>query len=161
MNQATEQWETFAGEFYRDGSFRDIYVFETTAEDWSRLGSFLVAEKYKIRFSGAWSNASFPDDVGQLFPSGPESALTVLTIDVSGVLVNCHFFSQEEIELDLDPAEVDGPSKLDAIFCLMRGLANALGKEVLLTPENMREIAIFRCGPQTAVVEHTPFGGFS
>jgi hypothetical protein len=161
MNQATEHWGTFAGEFYRDGSLRDIYVFNTRLRDWANAAAFIVDQKYKVEFSGAWAQPRFPSDIAKLFPKGPESELTVLAIELSGVEVNCHFFSPNEIEFDLDPAEVSDPSKLDGVFNFMKGLANAVGKDVVLTPENMPQIEIFRCRHHGDLVEHTPFGGFS
>jgi len=42
----------------------------------------------------------------------------------------------------------------------MKGLADALGKDVVLTPENMPEIIILRYSPGADMV-YTPFGGFS
>jgi hypothetical protein len=87
--------------------------------------------------------------------------LTSLSLDVGGVRVNSHFFATDEIEFDLDPAEVGAPARLDGLFAFMKGLANAVGKDVLFTPENMREIPIFRCRPGAEQVEHVPFGGFS
>lgn len=93
-----------------------------------------------------------------LFPQNDESESTLL-IEVSGVQVNCHFFDATEIELDLNPADVREPSALDGIFTFMKGLAKSVDKDVRLTPENMREIAIFRCRPGEDVIEHSPCGG--
>jgi hypothetical protein len=160
MNQATQRWEDFEAEFYRDGSLRDIYVLDTQLQDWCAAANF-IARRYRFEFTGGWQEAIFPRDIGQLFPTGPERQLTALSLDVSGVRVNCHFFTADEIEFDLDPAEVSDPSRLDGLFAFMKGLASAVGKDVLLTPENMREIAIFRCHPGADQMEHVPFGGFS
>lgn len=75
--------------------------------------------------------------------------------------MNCHFFAVEQIEFDLDPAEVSDPSRLEGLFAFMKGLASAVGKDVLLTPENVPSIVIFRCRPGATHVEHVPFGGLS
>jgi len=160
MNQATQQWTVFEAEFYRDGSLRDIYVLDTQLQDWAAAANF-IARRYRFEFTGAWQEASFPSDIERLFPTDPESPLTTLSLDVSGVRVNGHFFTAHEIEFDLDPAEVSDPSRLDGLFAFMKGLASAVGKDVLLTPENMREIAIFRFRSGADQIEHVPFGGFS
>ena len=157
MNQT---WKTFADEFYRDGSLRDIYVFDVRLEDWTAVARFIVGQGYRIEFSGAWTQPTFPSDMARLFLSGPESELTLLSIDVSGVQICCHFFSQDEIEFDLDPDDVQDGSRLAALFEFMKGLADALGKDVVLTPENIPDIVIFRCSPGADMV-YTPFGGFS
>lgn len=160
MNQATRRWDIFKAEFYRDGSLRDIYVLDTQLRDWNAAAKF-IAQRYRLEFTGGWKEATFPTDIGQLFPTSPDSQLTALSFDVEGVRVNCHFFTTDEIEFDVDPAEVNEPSRLDALFAFMKELATAVGKDVILTPENMREIAIFRCRPEGDQVEHIPFGGFS
>jgi hypothetical protein len=159
MSLAADKWDSFRAEFYRDGSLRDVYVFATGPEDWRRLADY-VAANYPYRFKGAWSRQTFPENLGSLFPNGPDGEHTTLSVEVGGLIVNSHFFDQDEIELDLDPAEVDTPAKLDALFKFMGGLASALEKEVLLTPENTREVRIFQVSPGTDQVQHTPFGGF-
>ena len=158
MSEVVQRWSAFEPEFYRDGSLRDIYVLNTQLPHWAAAVDF-VAERYALSFTGAWQGASLPRDIEQLFPTDPESQATALSVDVGGVLVNCHFFAVDEIEFDLDPADVRDPSRLDGLFAFMKGLANAVGKDVLLTPENMREIAIFRCRPGAEQIEHVPFGG--
>jgi hypothetical protein len=160
MNQATEQWQSFAGEFERDGTLRDIYVREVQIEHWEKAARFIVRRGYLIKFSGGWTQMTFPADIAELFPPGPENERTTLSIDVSGVLINCHFFAQDEMEFDLDPTDIIDSSRLNAVFEFMSGLANATGKEIVLTPENMPEVAIFRYHPGANRVEYTPFGGW-
>ena len=160
VNQATEQWKSFASEFTRDGTLRDIYVLDVQVEHWEKAARFVARRGYPVKFSGGWTQVTFPADIARLFPAEPEDKCTTLSIDVSGVLINCHFFTQDEIEFDLDPGDVVDPSRLDAVFEFMNGLANAVGKEVVLAPENMPETAIFRCRSGVSRVEYTPFGGW-
>jgi hypothetical protein len=131
MNQASQNWNTFAPEFYRDGSLRDIYVFNALLDDWTKAARFIVDRGYATRFSGAWTQSSFPSDIGTLFPEGRKDELTLLSVDVFGVSINCHFFSADEIEFDLNPVEISGPDNLAAVFDFMSGLANAVGKDVV------------------------------
>jgi hypothetical protein len=159
MSQATEHWSAFAAEFYRDGSLRDIYLKDTQLDDWNIIAQFVLGHAYPIAFSGAWSSVTFPPDIARLFPKSADDELTLLEIDVSGVRVCCHFFTEQEIEFDLDPSDVDTPYKLDAIFHFMKGLAAAIGKDAVLTPENMPDTPIFRCRPDASAVEHTPLEG--
>ncbi len=128
MSQATEQWKSFAGEFQHDGTLRDIYVLDVQLDHWEKAARFIIRQGYRIKFSGTWTQTAFPADLARLFPTGPESECTTLSIDVSEVLINCHFFTPDEIEFDLDPREIVDPSKLEAVFAFMSGLANAVGK---------------------------------
>lgn len=76
-------------------------------------------------------------------------------MDVSGIQLNCHFFTVVEIEFDLDPRKIVDPGKLDSVFDFMRGMANAVGKDVVLTLENHPQHVIFRCRPGSIRIEHT------
>jgi len=159
MTQALEKWSLFEREFYRDGSLRDIYVLDATPQDWVEAARFL-ATAYSLRFSGGWNGATFPSDVLTLFPKTETDLLSLLSIDVCGMHVNCHFFVDDEIEFDVAPEEVISGDRLDAVFGFMKGLATAVGKDAVLTPENMRDIVIFRARPGSDLVEHSPCGGF-
>jgi hypothetical protein len=160
MKPATENWSRFAPEFYQEGSLRDIYVFNAQLEDWNKVIRFIVG-RYRIAFSGAWTQTEFPQQISCLFPEGPDSELTTRTVDVAGVRVHCHFFTEEETEFDLNPGEVVDPVRLGSVFEFMQGLASAVSKDSVLTPENMPEIVIFRCRPGLGTIEHTPCGGLS
>lgn len=65
--------------------------------------------------------------------------------------------TETETEFDIDPLEVSDGPKLAAVFDFMYGLADVLRKEVLLTPENEWESAIFRCHPNADWIEYRPF----
>lgn len=153
MTETEQDLSRLRAEFFRDGSLRDIYVLSTRRENWA-VAAIFMARRYPFEFLGDWREATFPNDVGRLFPTSPDSPLTTLAIDVSGVRVVCHFFTVHEVELDLDldldPAQVSESSKVDAIFAFTKGLSSAVGKGVLLTPENLREPVIFRCRPGQA-----------
>ena len=84
----------------------------------------------------------------------------MLSVKFAGVLANCHFFARHEIEFDIDPREVHGQGQLDALLAFMRLLSDATGKDAVFTPENFREIVIFRSRPGQPGVEYHEFGGW-
>lgn len=59
MSQATQRWDVFEAEFYRDGSLRDIYVMDTQLQDWNAAVNF-VARRYRFWFTDGRQEASFP-----------------------------------------------------------------------------------------------------
>jgi hypothetical protein len=83
-----------------------------------------------------------------------------LSVWFAEVLANCHFFTAEEIEFDIDPRDVKGQRELNALFDFMRCLAQATDKDVVLTAENMPEIVIFRISPGQAAIQYHAFGGW-
>ena len=58
----------------------------------------------------------------------------VLFLDA--IQLNCHFFNDRDIELDLDPREVTTQVHLDLILAFMGSLGRATSSNVVLTPEN-------------------------
>ena len=73
--------------------------------------------------------------------------------------MNCHFFLEDELELDLDPEELtddDDDARADAIPMFMAELGEALRKPVLMTAENAPDAVIFRYDPATEQIAYEP-----
>lgn len=150
-----EEREAFEG----DGSLRDIYVLNTDADDWDSCISY-VQSRYRTEFTADNEPLPFPEGIGEVFRLRDEKALT-LRIDLNGVSINTHFFTEEEIEFDIDPREVDSSSAAEDVLSFMSDLGNLLSKEVVLTPENASTIPIYRFLPSMTVPEYLPpSGGF-
>jgi hypothetical protein len=152
-------WETVRVEFAFDGSWRDIYVCESDIATWQRMLDGLRAAGYELGYFRDHQPVELPVDAEQAFPLRGECDRR-LGVRFAGVLANCHFFTQEEIEFDIDPREVKGQEQLDAVFEFMRCLAEATGKEAILTPENCPHIVIFRVRPGQLAIEHEVFDGW-
>ena len=88
------------------------------------------------------------------------SATACSSVRFCGVLANCHFFTPDEIEFDIDPREVVGQPQLDGVFEFMRSLAQSVGRDAILCPEGCSQIVIFRVRPDATAVEHLVFGGW-
>ena len=139
-------WEQAKSAFVRDGSLRDLYVLDTTVEDWRSLFDFVRGSTYGLRFRHGDDWRPVPADPDGFF-AGQSEWTTLLSIDVSGFAVNAHFFETDQIELDIEPSEVQTPERAEALFEFMRDLARALGKPVRLTPENCRDYVLIEYDP--------------
>src|SRR5215218_3760144 len=89
-----------------DGSLRDMYVLGTSLKDWRAFLEFASQFPRKYLFDG---EAKEQPEVEQLF--GNQGGSHLLSLTVGTATVNCHFFVEEEIELDLSPKEIEGPSE--------------------------------------------------
>jgi hypothetical protein len=69
------------------------------------------------------------------------------------MIINCHFFTEQEIELDLDPREVNSEERLNSLFRFMKVLGKHLGKEVILTLENSPHLVLLRTSPDGVEVQ--------
>jgi hypothetical protein len=74
--------------------------------------------------------------------------------------VNCHFFSEDEIEFDLDPRDMNA-ELLPLLLDFLTVLGKATNKLVVLTMENMPDAEIMRFEPSSGEVVYVgpAFGG--
>lgn len=140
------EWEEIKTAFNWDGSWRDLYVFETTPDDWQRLVDFVRKSVHPHTFQRGPEVCALPAHVNVLFE---KDAGALLSIHLGGITLNAHFFCVEQIELDLDPREVQSEERAKALFEFMRGVGQALNKPVRLTPENLSDYVLFEYDPVT------------
>jgi len=147
-------WETVCAEFEFDGSWRDIYVFETTHVDWTRLLRWLGQSAYPVTYTQGGEQVELPLEAAEAFPLAGQCD-RLLSVNVAGAVLNAHFFDESEIEFDLDPREITSQHELDGLLGFLRGLANIVGKDAVMTPENCPRGVIFRARPGDAASEYT------
>jgi len=153
-------WETVRREFYCDGSWRDIYVFDTNMAAWQRMLDAFRASPCQVQYFRDHQPAELPKQATDAFPL-PDECNRMLSVIFSGVTANCHFFTENDIEFDIDPREIKGQEELDALLEFMHRLANIVGKDAVMTPENMRKIVVFRVRPGNQPVEWHECGGWT
>jgi hypothetical protein len=125
--------ETYKKIFSPDlGSLLEIRVLNTSMADWQLLLDDLVA-KYVSVYSEDGVVTSLPSAVA-LWQKNKEKSLS-LEVLLCGFTMNCHFFDDGQIQVNLLPEDVDSMEKAEAVFGFMREISVLLNKEVLLTPE--------------------------
>lgn len=149
------KWDQVRGEFNKDGSLRDIYVLNTDLDHWQKLLDALHSSPFRVRYFHGGVESQTPVDAAKLFPE-PGFCDRLLRIDLLGPVFQSHFFTKKEIEFDLEPNEVNSQSDLDEVFQFMDLIARATGREVILTPENSENAAIFRVRSGNTNVVYCP-----
>ena len=150
-------WKTVSAEFAFDGGWRDIYVLDTDINVWQRVLDRIRHAAYDLVYYDGGNVSELPRTAVDAFPA-EDGARRMLSIRVAEVLANCHFFTHDEIEFDIDPREVQGQRQLDGLLAFMQLLSDATGREAILTPENCREIVIFRSRPDQVAIEYHESG---
>jgi hypothetical protein len=148
-----EKWEEYRDEFDFDGSWRDIYVLETSVLDWQTMVEFLGSGVYEYSFSLDGETANLPACISDLFDIEWASR-GYLELRVGSVRISCHFFTESEIEFDLDPRDVKSSVEAEQVFAFMIQLGRLLNKEAILTLENFPQIPIFKFVPDSEQVEY-------
>jgi hypothetical protein len=139
-------WESVREDFAFDGSLRDIYIPGTDTEAWQRMLEGLARAGYKM----AWSRetaASGPLENAETAFSAEDGSRLLLSVWLEGVTANCHFFTPDEIEFDVDPREIAGQDQLNAILGFMTCLAASVGESAILTHENCPDAIVLRVSP--------------
>lgn len=133
--------------FVVDGSWRDLYVLNTTVEDWKEMFRF-------VRESRTIGHTAFlgeeVGDAAEELPEDPEAMLDDrvlqtwgLVLDLDGLELTCPLFDPSVIEFYLDPQALN-EERFERLVEFMEGLGRRLKKDVLLTPENRSEDPILR-----------------
>jgi len=151
-------WQQYKAEFLCDGSWRDIYVLDADVAIWQRFLDFLRSSNIPHHFGGE-DNLEHLNDLGTYFKERSQHGSLILSINIDGVIINCHFFIESEIELDLDPKEIAEENNAVAVFEFMEMVSEALSLPIRMTPENMDETPIFEYTPAKRTWIYSPFYG--
>ena len=126
------KWDKCKDAFQTDGSLRDIYVLNTAIMDWVRL--FDVCSMYDATLYCDGDPIPMILDPATVFQRSSEHSY-YLKVLVEGVALHCHFFTVEEIEIDVDPKEIKSQPDLDVVLDVMGSIGRGLAKPVILTEE--------------------------
>jgi hypothetical protein len=132
-------WDDVREWFEPDGSLLDAYVFDTTVADWQAFVDLVRSKGWWFAYSEDSRPRRLPARVEDILARRGEMAVLLQVRLVPEVLVNVHFFTDEEIEVDFSPGELQGQERLDLLCGFLRAVGRRLGKPVVLTPENLRD----------------------
>ena len=129
--------------FEPDGSLLDAYVFDVSVTDWQHVLDVVRTRGWWFEYTSDNSSLPLPEDVREIFDHRGDAATTLHIRPAAGILINTHFFCVDEIEFDLDPREFRGQDQIDVLCSFLRTIGSALGRSVVLTPENVPECPMF------------------
>lgn len=135
-------WGESPGLWEREGSLRDVVVQNTDRYDWAVLLRLCAEYPCSYRFDGEPAVLPTLTDLLE-----NRSGSHRLTVEIGRTTANCHFASVDELELDLDPREVESPEDQEAILEFIERLAKRTGKQALMTGENDREVIYLMFDP--------------
>lgn len=127
-------WGESPGLWEREGSLRDVVIQNTDRSDWAALLRLCAEYPCSYRFDGEPAVLPTLTDLLE-----DRSGSHCLTVEIGRTTANCHFASVDELELDLDPREVEGPEAQEAILEFVERLAKRTGKRTMVTGESDRE----------------------
>jgi hypothetical protein len=132
--------------YYWGGTWRDIYVLNSSRHDW-KIWIDYVNKNYSIDWFNSKTNTDDKKvdfNVIEEFWSGNLDFCSTAKIFIDKIQINAHFFDDTELENDIDPREFNSIEDHDKLIKYMTDLSILLDKEVILTPENEYETILFK-----------------
>lgn len=118
-------------------------MLNATPESWTVFIGWARLRGADLRFDGA--PADFPETASA---AKGLSHRHLLVLPIAGAHLHCHFFSLEEIELDIDPAKVTSDEDHCAVLEFIRELSLLLGLTAIITAENFKDRPFLRFEPE-------------
>jgi len=136
------KWDDCKQAFHGDGSWRDIYVFNTTIVDWNNLFELVRNYPCQLRFLHDGEFRQLPINPIDVFEDTEHTHS--LSIDINDITIVVHFFDIAEMEFDIDPREVTTQSQFDQFINFVIALGQKLQKNVYITEESAPSEVWFR-----------------
>ena len=143
-------WNQVEKALHPDGSLRDIYFFDSTVEIWDSFLAAVFKSEFNYKFYKDGEACEIYTDLNSILKERENTTL-MLVIEKDGVSFNCHFFTDEEIELDITPREVNSQYSLNVVLEFMVHFSRAIGLPCVLTYEGSPEHVIIKCSNEAGM----------
>lgn len=145
-------WESCRPHFEPEGALRDIYVHGTTKADWQRCYELMLT--YQPEYSVDGQPMPLPPSADEVLAIR-STARPLLHFLAGKAAVACHFFADDEIEMDVDPRDIIGsPANFEGLLTFLQMLGDTLGKTVLLSYENDAQNPFLTYEPDGKLFRH-------
>jgi hypothetical protein len=125
-----------AAAFEEYGPVREIYVLDTTIDDWQQLLDHLRTSHHRLDFR-IGGTAPLPPDVAGIFAHNAnlDVATADLRVDLGGYQVLTFFWDAGSIQFTVYPELIDTEQRYQALMAFLVELATVTGKPAILIHE--------------------------
>ena len=141
-----KEWSSIKEEFGADGSLRDIYVEEIDPALWEIFIEGVKSSVYRHEFTHGGVLIDFPNDLTEVKRLQETNPTTLAIWLGNKIQVNCHFFVETEIELDISPCDIVGEHEYQVLVVFLEWISKILKNRVILTHENTQDQVILSVG---------------
>ncbi|NRA18568.1 MAG: protein export chaperone SecB [Oceanospirillaceae bacterium] len=131
-----KEWNEVKQDFVPEGSLRDIYVEDVDVFVWNLFINSLFISGYQLSFKHGQKVMVLPECFNEIKKLQETEPTTLGIVIENGILINCHFFINSEIELDVSPGDIDSEINYRSLINFLHWLHSSLKKSVKLTHEN-------------------------
>jgi hypothetical protein len=141
LNVAELSWEEVKQYIYpSDGSFPDIYVLNTSYDDWRRWGAWVNAT-YPVRFrdTNQQEHARIDTEAVLAYWQGDRLGnMPFASLWVGTVQINCFFLAEDSLDGDMNPQDIQSVEDHHALLEYLSNMSRLLAKEVIMLDEGTR-----------------------
>jgi len=125
--------------FEPDGSLRDVYIQGTIKKDWDNFIEYAKNLRYSYKVNNEEKELSL-----NLDSFWQQENQKLLSLYIGNIQINCHFFGEEEIELDIDVRDFKRDQDYLDFVDFIKQIGTKLAKDVIVTGENTQDYIILR-----------------
>jgi hypothetical protein len=143
-----KSYESIQAELKPDGSLRDIYIYQANSSVWKNFISLVKGSELNNEFWHGENEIPLPTNFEEIKSLQNTDPTTLKLFIEGGIQINCHFFTEEEIEMDVAPNDIGEKSKFDSLVSFLRWLSKELKVNIHFTHENSpkEEIMVIEYG---------------
>lgn len=141
LNIAELSWKEVKQYIYpSDGSFPDIYVLNTSYDDWHKWGAW-VNTTYPVRFRDTNQQEHARIDMEAVlayWQSDRLGDMPFASIWVGGVQINCFFLAEDRLDGDINPQDIQSVEDHHALLKYLLNVSRLLAKQIVILDEGTK-----------------------
>ncbi|VEP13718.1 conserved hypothetical protein [Hyella patelloides LEGE 07179] len=134
-------WSEVKDNFIDDGSLRDIYFYPSDILTWQKFLDSISSSSFESIYYRDHEITEFTWNAENALKQR-QKASPLLQLSKDRITFNCHFFTEDEIEIDISPKEIKGEKEFNIVLEFMEYFGSILGTQVVLTEENSKDLII-------------------
>ena len=141
-----------------DGQLRDFYIFDVSPSDWDKFIRVVSATVDHFTFEYDGIKTPLPSELSDI-ASWEQVRYGLLSMSVSGLIINCFFNATGEIDLDFSVFDIQNAEGWENLLAFFQKIVDHIGKKGIITyewnsdrPEIRPDLVIEEILPST----HTP-----
>ena len=131
--------------YYEDGSLRDVYIYDTTINDWKKWIEY-TNKNFSVTFLNMSNEATSDkidfNEVVKYWRGENEDGVSA-SININGVNLKCYFNMENEIEMDFSPKEIRNIIDHNNLVEYLKACSTILEKPVVATAEMAEDEILF------------------
>lgn len=135
-------WNELKDEFEADGSLLDIFVENIDPVLWEAFLVNIKSSNYRLEFTHGEEPLDLPNSLAEIKELQKTNPTTLFIWLNEKIQINCHFFIDTEIELDVLPHDISNESEYYILTTFLKWLSGALSKRVIVTHEGIQNQVI-------------------